>query len=368
MLFSVYGIWNLDFFRTFYSDLCLRIGILPTLALDFTIAVYPLLLIILSYLLIVLHDRNCRAVMILSKPFRILFSFFRRNWKVKTSVIDAFSTFFFLSNVKFLSVSFDLLLPTRIYHLHGDHYNSTLGLYYAADIQYFGSEHLPYAILAIVLLCLFVLLPATLLALYPFKFFQKLLNTFPVRWHILLCTFVDSFHGCYKDGTEPGTRDLRWFVSTFFLFHLCYCALGLSANTGLQVALSGILALLQITLLIILQPFKLSLKHYNNIHILILMLQAFAALLYSLQSIAAQHLHFIWIMIAITPVFFGAVSALHWVYAHRKFGLDLFHRLKGSITGYVPLATQHASGNPDRMENPDRYPRQNLTHFTRNNY
>ena len=49
LLCSLYGIWNLDFFRPFYSDLCLGIGILPTLALDYVIAVYPLLLILFSY-------------------------------------------------------------------------------------------------------------------------------------------------------------------------------------------------------------------------------------------------------------------------------------------------------------------------------
>ena len=41
VLFSLYGVWNLDFFRLFYSDLCLGIGILPTLALDYAIAVLP---------------------------------------------------------------------------------------------------------------------------------------------------------------------------------------------------------------------------------------------------------------------------------------------------------------------------------------
>ena len=46
LLYSLNGIWNLDFFRLFYSDLCLGIGILPTLALDCVIAVYPLLNII----------------------------------------------------------------------------------------------------------------------------------------------------------------------------------------------------------------------------------------------------------------------------------------------------------------------------------
>jgi len=85
-----------------------------------------------------LHDRNCRIITTIWRPFQILFSRLRRNWNIKTSVIDTFVTFFFLSNIKFLSVSFDLLVPTKIYQLHLEHYNSSHALYYAPDIQYLG--------------------------------------------------------------------------------------------------------------------------------------------------------------------------------------------------------------------------------------
>ena len=118
-------IWNLDFFRPFYSDLCLGIGILPTLALDYAIAAYPLLLMIISYLLIVLYDRNYRVITIIWMPFQFFFSLFKRRWAVRASLVDAFSTFFLLSNIKFLNVSFDLLTPTRVYHLYGDTYDYT---------------------------------------------------------------------------------------------------------------------------------------------------------------------------------------------------------------------------------------------------
>ena len=219
---SLYGIWNLDFFRPFYSDICLGMGPLPTLALDYAIAVYPLLLMVITYLLIVLYDRNYRVITAMWKPFKVLFSYYRRNWDVRTSVIDAYATFFLLSNVKFLSVSFDLLVPVRVYELHQDHYNYSLGLYYAADIEYFGNEHLPYGILAIIMCLFFVILPVTTLALYSFTFFQRFLNLFPGRWCIFIHTFMDSFQGCYKDGTEPGTRDCRWFSSVYFFFRLYY--------------------------------------------------------------------------------------------------------------------------------------------------
>ena len=63
LLMSLYAVWNLDFFRPFYSNLCLGIGILPTLALDYAVAVYPLLLVLITYILIVMYNKNYRVVM-----------------------------------------------------------------------------------------------------------------------------------------------------------------------------------------------------------------------------------------------------------------------------------------------------------------
>ena len=62
---------------------------------------------------------------------------------------------------------------------------------------------------------LFVSIPTMIFFLYPFKCFHSFLSIFPLNWHFLHA-FVDSFQGCYKDGTEPGTFDCRWF-STFTL-------------------------------------------------------------------------------------------------------------------------------------------------------
>ena len=69
----------------------------------------------------------------------------------------------------------------------------------------------------------FVLTPGILLLLYPLRLFERFLNLFPIPWHILH-TFVDSYQGCYKDGTEPGTRDCRGFASLFFVFFICIYA------------------------------------------------------------------------------------------------------------------------------------------------
>ena len=273
ILISFYGIWNLDFARPFYTNLCLGTGILPTLALDYAIAVYPLLLTIVSYVLISLYDRQCRVIVVLWKPFQVLFSlFFKNNSKIiRTSVIDAFSAFFLLSLVKFLSVSLDLLIPTNVWTLYGSHFNSTRGLYYAGNVEYFGREHLPYATLAIILLLVFVISPIAILALYPFRIFHKFLNLFPGRWYVLH-TFVDPFQGCYKDGVEPGTHDCRWFSTAFLIFRCVSLLLCSDAVKGSYHSYAAIFTLLFLLLVVLVQPYKQRVVHLykSNVSFLIL--------------------------------------------------------------------------------------------------
>ena len=221
-----YGIWNLDFFRTIKFNICLGTDTLQTLALDLIVGVYPLLLMVVSYVLIELYDRNFKPVVIMWKPFRRLFGLFQENWNLRTSIIDSFVTTFLLANIKLQSVSFDLLTPVKVYHLYDTgNWTYSYRLFYDATVPYFGSRHLPYAIIAVAVAVLSTILPMLLFILYPFRCFQKFLNLFPIRWYILH-TFVDSFYGSYKDGTQPGTRDCRWFASLFFLSLLhdvCWC-------------------------------------------------------------------------------------------------------------------------------------------------
>ena len=368
LLCSLYGIWNLDFLRPFYSDLCLGIGILPTLALDYVIAVYPLLLITISYLLNFLHSKNFLVVTILWRPFHSLFSLLRRNWDIRTSVIDAFATFFFLSNVKFLSVSFDLLIPTAVYQLYPDHYNYTLNLYYAADVEYFGSEHLPYGILAIVMLCVFVILPCTVLALYPFAFFQKFLNLFPFPWYILH-TIVDSFYGCYKDGTQPGTRDYRWCLSIFFTIRLCQFILYTIPDKVVYSLIDSLILVVLITLMAVVQPFKFS--RHNTITIIFLQLIAFISIIAVAISvtviIAPEYLYFFYVFAGIVgtvPLFCFITSSVYWMYAHRRFGLNVFLRVKAWRQGYTRILSASNDSLPDRIENSGEYPKENLSNFS----
>ena len=232
--------------------------------MDYLIALYPFVLILLSYLFIELHDRWISVVVIIWKPFHKVLSTFRKSWNIRTSVIDSFATFFLLSCVKVLSVTADLLIPTTVYTLGRN--KEQFGLYYTPTVRYFGDEHLPYAITAIVILTLFVSIPTMIFILYPFQFFQKLLSLIPINWHFLHA-FVDSFQGCYKDGTEPGTFDCRWFSMVIHLIRLLlFIIYGMTLS--MMFFVYGLIAFLALTIAEInIQPFKKVASHYPSIEI-----------------------------------------------------------------------------------------------------
>ena len=130
---------------------------------------------------------------------------------------------------------------------------------YNASLPYFEEEHLPYAVLAIAVLLFFVLLPTLFFILYPFSWFQKFLNLFPVHWHILH-TFMDSFHGCYKDGTQPGIRDCRWYACMPFISHLLIFTIGMFTFDEVFFYYSAIVVVIFTIIIVNMEPFKDS--HY----------------------------------------------------------------------------------------------------------
>ena len=273
-----YSLWNLDLFRSILPNICLNVTTLQALALEYLIALYPFVLILFTYLLIVLYDRRLAFIVAVWTPFKKVLTVFRKSWDIRTSVLDSFATFFLLSYNKALSVTVDILIPTKIHQLGSN--KSMFGLYYSPSISYFGKYHLPYAILAVTIVTLFVCIPTTILICYPCKFFQKFLSLFPFNWHFLHA-FVDSFQGCYKDGTEPGTFDCRWFSVYMLLMRpLLFIIYGLTLS--IMFFIYSLIAILILLLVIInFQPLKkvgLQYPLYNLIFLILLCLTNIAIL------------------------------------------------------------------------------------------
>ena len=219
-LITFYGFWNLDFFRYFIPPICISsdLSTLHTLALEYVVAIYPLLLTVMIYLCIEMYDRGVKLIVCVWRPFHVCFTRFRRRWDPKGSVINAFATFLLLSYSKLLTVSYSLLGATELYSNKGKRVGPVV-LYYDASIEYFSRQHLPFALLAICVLLVFVVFPMLLLLLYPMRSFQRCLGYCTrIRWQFLH-TFADTFQGGYKNGTDSNW-DYRYFAGLYLLFRI----------------------------------------------------------------------------------------------------------------------------------------------------
>ena len=123
-----YSLWNLELLRPVIPDICLNVSTLQALALEYLLALYPFLLILVSYFFITLYDRKCVCVVTVWKPVYRVLTIFKKSWNSHTSVIDSFSTFFLVSFMKILSVTTDIMVPTQIYKLGKN--STTFGLYF----------------------------------------------------------------------------------------------------------------------------------------------------------------------------------------------------------------------------------------------
>jgi len=316
---AIYGIWNLDFFRTFGSGICLGTNALITLFLDVAISLYPLLLLIITHKFVKLYGKN-QVVAAILKPAVKLIMKFKSSGNIRTSMIDSFATFVYLINVKILNSCFDLLVPVRIYNLTDKQIvSSSRRLFYNADIVYFGADHRPYGITAIIVLIVLVLLPTLLLLLYPLKTFQKLLNRLlSPRWQLFLRTFLESFNGCYKDGTKESEKDCRYFAAfpfiiriTIFLFYAESC------NASFLVFGSVLLTTYSL-FLIIKEPFKDQYKYLQESYLLFNLLLSCSSVCYALYPYSHPgyqnfpYLVFIVVTISLTSP--GVYMVIHFVY------------------------------------------------------
>ena len=217
---TFYGIWNLDFFRYFIPSFCISSDMhtLHVLALEYTVAIYPLFLTVMIYLCIEMHGHGFRVVVCVWKPFHMCFARFRRRWDPRGTVINAFATFLLLSYSKLLTVSYSLLDATDLYNNRGENVGPSV-LYFDASIEYFSKQHLPFALLAIRVLLVFVFVPLLFLLLYPMRSFQRCLGYCTRIRRQFLHTFADAFQGCYKNGTN-GTCDYRYFAGLYLLFRI----------------------------------------------------------------------------------------------------------------------------------------------------
>ena len=208
------GIWNSDFGRHIVPPFCVSetLNTYHALLLDYITGFYPMLLILVTYILIELHSHNFKLVVAIWSPFNRCFSKVRRTWNPQASIMNAFATFLILSFTKVLFISFYTKKTVSVTMLNGTFYSERL--YYYPTISANSQQHFPFIVLAYSLTTIFVYIPIILLCCYPFKYFKRALFCCCSKRRLVADLFMDTFQGYYKDGTN-GTYDWRFLSGVY---------------------------------------------------------------------------------------------------------------------------------------------------------
>ena len=293
----------------------------------------------------------------LARPFYICTSCLKGSWDPKASLVHAFAAFLLLAYSKILVVSYSLLTSSIL--TSSDNVNGSVVVYYDSSIQYFSTQHLPFAIVAITVLLFCVALPLLVLLFYPTKTFQKCLGCYNIRWHALHA-FADVFQGCYKNGTA-GTSDYRCFAGLYLLLRVIFNASQMLAYKYFwlfKIIVPGSAALL----FSLMRPYK-----DNRFNIL----DSIALALFSLTQFWVMYDYFVgrvtyavvYILPATTFIYISLYSAyrvLSWAGVLRRCSCEWINKLFSPSVENVTVQTspENNSDNeelPDRINNPELY-------------
>ena len=271
VMFSVYDIWNLNFFRKLVPSFCISSRIKPFHLglLGYISIFYPLCLIAVTWISVELHDRNFKPLVWLWRPFNRCFLRFNRRWNKKSDIINVFASFFLLSFRKTFYQTLFFVLPQWVQNQ--SRYCSFLGYTYVTNadftIPFLSTDHLLYLIPAVIICIVFALLPTLLLLLYPFKIFRICLSKCKLDGPVLN-TFVEKFYGCYRDGLDGG-KDMRSFAAFYFIFSpVLGSASGIGSLNQLMISnndpyfLRSIVLAIAAMLIALCRPYK---KTYMNV-------------------------------------------------------------------------------------------------------
>ena len=225
IILGLYGLFNLDFFHFILPPFCIsnRIKPIHIAFLGYVSALYPILLIFLTWLCVELHSYNFQPIVRIWRPFHGCWVKLRRSWDNKNDIVDVFATFFLLSYHKCLYQSVLLVSTQSLWNYnstveHAVHTSTYTRIMVDLSVTTESAEHIPYAVTAGIITILFYVLPTLLLMLYPIKVFRRLLSKCHLDF-IAINIFVDKIHGDYKNGLDGG-RDMRSLSGLYFILRV----------------------------------------------------------------------------------------------------------------------------------------------------
>lgn len=258
--FIVQG-FNLNFFALPHLGFCLfrNASYLDLLAFEYVLVVYALLLIILTVVCLNWRHKCSRRL--------------SRKIKPKASIIHALSGFLVLCYAKTTRLTIWILTPGT---LHGKGAKDLeVMVFYRGSLQFFGQEHIKYAIPALFALVFMTCLPPLLLLMYPLCYrVLALLRLEESTFSKFLCKIVplERIKPLF-DSIQSDFRDKhRYFAGLYFLYRLLILLLFAATADLVHFYFT-----LQFTLILILaihgwvQPYKKKWHNRLDLYIFLLM-------------------------------------------------------------------------------------------------
>ena len=370
----LYSISNLDAITPLpLAPFCISEQFKPLLVIvfDFIPALYPLMILGILYICIVLYSYRFKPVYIPAVAISKLRCFSRIN--CKPSLLDSFATITVLLFSRLTATCIKLFNPTFYYSALSGEWLGT-AFYYDPTVDYFGSGHIYYVIVASVILVVCILLPATLLT-----FSSCIIRCLSRRYHINMPRIValaKSFNESFKDGSE-GTVDLRFIAGIYLYLRIVIRLLYLLHETKLILVFEMLISILVAVGFAVVRPYKYD--NHNNIDALIFLYLALMAGISASGYAFVCYKGLLYLPLVIICVY-GAYHFIHYLYSkvmeldrkHHQYRLLPVNDNEGSdedsdeevqddqIRTAINIAQSNDPHNTedmfaDRLLNPDRY-------------
>ena len=213
----IFGAFNLDFFKLDVFSFCLwkNATVLDIFVFKYVTTAYAIAMLLIFIL----------AVKFIPRCYSCLQRCVFRH-SVRSSLVQGMSALLIISYAQCAKVSFQILTATTLQGKNLKHKQTVVFL--SGKTQFFGLDHLPYAIPAVFVLLLTAIPPAILIA-YPA--FTKRCRAFSCtvcykpeehegvrfvsQWRSRMMPFFDSFQSCFKD-------NCRYFAGLYFVYRLAF--------------------------------------------------------------------------------------------------------------------------------------------------
>ena len=269
------AIWSFDPLYFVSPALCLspHIEDIDIPYIDTLATLYPFVLLILAYVVIELHTRDFRPIVTLWRPCHRNLVRFRRSWNPHASLVQAFATLFYILYIKLLFLTYVPFTSADFMDENGHDLTKLKVTYIDPTIPFLHHKHIYLMVFSACILIFIVIPPILILMVYPTRLCNRLRSHLSPRLNLALFIFVDTYQGCFKDGTN-GTRDYRSVSGSFLAFYLFVLVVNRAAGLLVEVDERSPVILWQLSIIAfiilsvafaVIRPYKLEVANHSMV-------------------------------------------------------------------------------------------------------